>query len=310
MKTQIKCLAILVTIALVTISCSSEDDNGNTTTNSTIEVNFNENPRSGDLVTTITSNLSGELTYTITSQTIGSSFTLNNFGELRVANWQVFDYEVNPIIGATVSITNGSDTDNKIIAVNINDVDDIWSFLDDSRTSYESAAPGQWIKVTEAEYNDLANYLYDVTKSGATDAQYNINDPIFYDSAYYTYANNNGATIPEEHYVFAFKYICDDNNLTNTKVKLSTTSVSEGYSNLGGDVPSHDSGENYFVLKGNNTFTAEMSYLAVGADRFGYYNGTSGFSFKYGAFDVNELPYNWVGIALYQGLSTPRKQWD
>jgi len=48
--------------------------------------------------------------------------------------------------------------------------------------------------------------------------------------------------------------------------------------------------------------------MAASTERFGYFNGTAGFSFKYDSFDVNELPYNWSGIALYQELTKTTKQ--
>lgn len=300
-----------VLFLFVLCACSSEDNTDPPPSNSNIEVSIDENPSSGDLVTTINTNLSGDVNFTISSQSVSQAFTLDsNSGELRVAAWQVFDFETNPVITATISVTNGSDSENKIAIVTLNNIDDIWSFLNTSRENYENASNGEWIAITEAEYNDLANRLFDVSKCGATDSQYNRNDPISYDTPYYTYANDNGAVIEPDHYVFAFKYTCDKDNLTNTKVKLSDAGVSEGYSNIGGDVPMHDSGENYFVLKGNANPTTETSYMAVGAERFGYFNGTSGFNFKYGNFDVNELPYNWTGIALYQGLTTTLKQWD
>lgn len=303
---------IIITLLTIMVSCSSEDDSSNNPpSNSNIETSINENPSSGDLVTTITSNLSGDVSFSISSQSISQAFTLDSSsGELRVAAWQVFDFETNPVITATISVTNGTDSENKIVIVTLNNMDDIWSFLNTSRQMYENASTGQWIAVTASEYNDLANYLFDVSKCGATDSQYNRNDQIYYDNTFYTYANDNGATIEPQNYLFAFKYTCGEDNLTNTKVKLSSTSVSEGYSNIGGDVPTHNSGENYFVLKGNSTSTTETSYMAIGAERFGYFSGTSGFNFKYGTYDVNELPYNWTGIALYQGLTTTLKQWD
>lgn len=310
MKNLISFFIIIVLLTTI-VSCSSTDDSDNPSSNDTIEISINENPSSGHLVTTITTSLSGDVSYSLTSESISQAFTLDsNSGELRVAAWQVYDYEINPIITATVSVSNGTDSENKIIIVNLNNMDDIWFFLNSSRDNYANASAGDWIAITEGEYNHLANNLFDVTKCGSTDSQYNRNNQISYDSNYYTYANDNGATIAQQNYLFAFKYTCNRDNLTNTKVKLSSTSVSEGYTNIGGNVPMHNSGENYFVLKGNSSPTPETSYMAVSAERFGYFSGVSGFNFKYGDFDVNELPYNWTGIALYQGLTTTVKQWD
>lgn len=302
---------IIIAFLTIIVSCTSEDNNNNSPSNTTIEISVDENPSSGYLVTTIASHLSGDVSFSLTSESISQAFTLDsNSGELRVAAWQVYDYEVNPIITATVSASNGTDTENKIIIVNLNNTDDIWFFLNSSKDSYANASAGEWIAITEGEYNNLANNLFEVAKCGSTDSQYNRNDQISYDSNYYTYANDNGATIAGQSYLFAFKYTCNQDNLTNTKVKLSSTSVSEGYTDIGSNVPMHNSGENYFVLKGNSNPTSETSYMAVSAERFGYFSGTSGFNFKYGNFDVNELPYNWTGIALYQGLTTTTKQWD
>lgn len=309
MKISIKLIAVFYIFLLM--SCSSEDEtNAPSPSNNTIETSINEKPSSGDLVTTITSNLTGDLTFSLTSESISNAFTMDsNSGELRVAAWQVFDYEVNPIITATVNVSNGSEFENKVIAVNINNLDDIWLFLNTSRSSYENAANGQWIAITQSEYNDLANYLYDVNKCGSTDTQYNNSNQIYYDSAYYTYANNNGAVVESNNYIFALKYTCNKDNLTNTKVKISM-SVDEGYQNIGSNLPEHDSGENYFVIKGGTSSNSETMYMAVTAEGFGYFNGGSGLNFKYDLYDVNELPYNWAGIARYQGLTTSLKQWD
>jgi hypothetical protein len=309
MKFSIKLFAIFCTLFI--FSCSSDDEsNALPASNNTIETSINEKPSSGDVVTTITSNLTGDLTFSLTSESISNAFTMDsNSGELRVAAWQVFDYEVNPVITATVNISNGSEFENKAIAVNINNLDDIWLFLNTSRSNYENAANGQWIAITQSEYNDLANYLYDVNKCGSTDTQYNNNNQIYYDSDYYTYANNNGAVIESDNYLFAMKYTCNKDNLTNSKVKVSMT-VDEGYQNVGSNLPEHDSGENYFVIKGGTSSNAETMYMAVTAEGFGYFNSGSGLNFRYDLYDVNELPYSWAGIARYQGLSTTVKQWD
>ncbi|WP_370104299.1 cadherin repeat domain-containing protein, partial [Winogradskyella sp.] len=213
---------IIIAFLTIIVSCTSKDNNNDSPSNSTIEVSVDENPSSGYLVTTIASHLSGDVSFSLTSESISQAFTLDsNSGELRVAAWQVYDYEVNPIITATVSASNGTDTENKIIIVNLNNTDDIWFFLNSSRDGYANASAGEWIAITEGEYNNLANNLFEVAKCGSTDSQYNRNDQISYDSNYYTYANDNGATIAGQSYLFAFKYTCNQDNLTNTKVTYS-----------------------------------------------------------------------------------------
>ncbi|WP_223033893.1 cadherin repeat domain-containing protein [Hanstruepera marina] len=311
MKNQVKLVILFVLITVM--SCSNSDDSQNPPNNSdgsTVEIAFNENPRSGDLITIISTNLSGDVTFSLSSESVSNAFTLDsNSGELRVAAWQVFDFETNEVITATVAISNGTESSSKVVIVNLNNMDDIWSFLNDSRSAYESASNGQWVMITENEYNDLANYLYDVNKCGASNSQYYRSNSISYDSALYTYANDNNATVEPENYVFAFKYVTNANNQTNAKIKTST-SLQEGYQNVGSSLPQHSSGENYFVLKGANGKHPETTYMALAAEGIGYYNGISNHSFKYGNFDTNSLPYNWTGIAIYQGLSSSLKQWN
>lgn len=310
MKSKILLIVFLITSSILT-SCSKDEDAALPIVPITndVLVTIDEYPRSGHIISALTTNLTGEVSYSIISQSTNSALIIINT-DLTVGDWLAFDFETNPVITATVAATNGEQSETIDVIVTVNNVDDIWSFLGDaSKVAYENAADGQWIQVTAAEYNDLANYLSEVTKVGATDAHLNLNTTKYYDPSVYTYANDNGITVPASSYVFAFKYECDENAQANTKVKLSNTSVNDGFEDLGNAVPVHNNGVNYFVLKGSNTPTPNASYLGVRADNFGYYSGNTGYSFKYNSDDEAMLPYNWTGVALYQGLSTTLKQW-
>jgi len=286
-----------------------------TNTNSNIVVALDEYPTSGTIVTNLTSQLPGTVTYTLASESETGAFAINtSTGVVSVGNWLEYDYEQNPILLATVNASNGTDIETKNIKVNINDIDDIWAFLNTSRTAYENAAPNTWIKITQSEYSDLGNYLSNVNDAGTTNGQASATATVSYDSNLYTYANDNGITIPSGSYVFAFSYRVGTDAVTEGKVKMSSTNVSEGYQDLGGFLPSHNTGYNHFVIKGSNTPTTTESYLAVSSVYIAYRTGVSNYTFKYSDIgataDLNTLPYNWNGIAYYQGLSTTLKQWD
>jgi len=312
MNTKIKLSTLL--LAFILVSCSNEDDtSGEAPTNNTIEVSINEYPTSGDLVTTITSNLIGNLNFSITSQSVSQAMGIDSSsGEIRVLAWQEFDYETITEITLTVSITNGTDTEEKNVIVSIINVDDIWAFLNSSRNAYENAADGTWVMVTESEYNDLAYYMAEVTKSGATDSDLLNSANINANPGQALISNLNESTIPASSYVYAFKHYSWANNVSGTKVKLSTGTELGAYEALGEALPEHNAEYNHFVLKGNATPTTSVGYLAIYVNNSIGYKNISGSPYGWGSDgDTDFLTNGNVGaVFLYQGLSTTLKQWD
>src|SRR5690606_8331847 len=104
-----------------------------------------------------------------------------------------------------------------------------------------------------------------------------------------------------------------NNTATGIKVKQSSTNVNSGYSDLGGTFSSVTFGDNYYVLKGNNTALPDVGYLAIydpsGSD-IGSKGSVAGSQLIYSAGDTSSVS-NAVGnvICYYQGLSTTQKQW-
>lgn len=303
---------ILFTVILTILSCSSEDDSSNPPQNNTIEVSIDEYPTTGDIVTTVTSNLSGSLTYTITSQSIPNAFDISSSGELRVLAWQLFDFETTPVITVTADVTNDTETENKIIIVSINNIDDIAAFLTGSLSAYNNATAGEWVKILQSEYNDLANNLFQVTKSGQFDDIFNNSQTISTGGANYTVTNNNTPTMEEGSYLFAFRYYTSQNNTTGSNVKISETSYQSNFETVGSNLPMHDSGYNYFVLKGSNSPTSATAYLGIyESNTIGFKSVSGSNSYFFESGDVTDLTNNGSNRRyLYQGLSTTLKQWD
>lgn len=300
---------IIITLMTIMVSCSNEDSDSFIPSASDILQTIDENPTEGQSLGTVATNLTGTLLYSISSQTANGAFAINSTtGEIFVNDPLKFDYEINPLIQATISVTNSVDTATSSVLISLNNIDDIFSFLNTSQQAYINAQNGEWIQVTEDEYNLLATALYLVEKTSTSDEHYNTSESISYDSGYYTYSNNNGVDIAPLQYVFAIKYKGDDDNVTDAKVKISSNSVSEGFIDLGQTLPEHNAGDKYFVLKGNSQNFNSTSYLGI-SGRLAYVN-LADHNFKYRFGDSEDLTSDWTGIALYQGLTTTVKQWD
>ena len=317
-KTFKNILLISCLVALFFISCSSEDDSVIVTpTASDIQKTIDEHAVNGTPIGTIVTNMTGTLNYSITTQTVPNALSINsNTGEVTVSDYLKIDFETNPALGATVSVTNSTETSTAQVLVTLNDVDDIAAFLTDSKTAYHAASNGDWIKITVDEYVLLANSLNEVTKSGATDDQYNfgVYGSVNPTTTGITMANDNGVTMPENSYCFAFRYRVNVDETLTTKVKVSSTSAISGFIDLGSTLPTHDIGHNYFVLKGNKTPTSATGYLAIySKSSFQYEVIDEPTKYNYEFDDASELNTEGLttrAVIRYQGLSTTQKQWD
>lgn len=298
---------------LLHFSCSSEndDDNNQGAQNNDFTISVDEYPSSGTFLSEIVTDLSGDITFNITSQTSGQALIITN-GQLAVGDWLAFDYETYQTLIAVIEASNGTETETINVTVTINNVDDIWAFLSgDTRTAYEDASPGEWVWIRESEYNDLANYLMDTSKSGATDNQIFNGSSVQNVGGSRTFANANGNTMPSNDYFFAFKYYSWSSNAASNRVKLSETSAESSFSSVGEILPEHDDGYNHFVLKGVNTTTMSEAYVGLYASlSIGAKNDNSS-SYNYGGGNTASLDDTVSGmVLLQQGLSTSLKQWD
>jgi hypothetical protein len=228
----------------------------------------------------------------------------------------VYDFETNPTLAATISVTNSSDSATSMVNVTLNNVDDIASFLTASKTAYNSASTGEWIEITSDEYTALQTTLNNVSKVGTTESQYTFSSASTSSSGPWTLSNVSDATIPSGSFVFAFKYYAPTkSNISGNKVKQSITSHTSGYNDLGGVLPNHNGtdGNICFVLKGNNNSTTSLGYLAVfmsSSNRMGYHSSNQN-GYVYQPSDSSDLSGSSGRYTfLYQGLSTTQKQWD
>ena len=292
-------------------SCSSDDSDSNDPSDNVITINIAEYPSNGDLIATLDSNLEGNLNYTLTFVSVPDAIIFNG-NELRVGDWLAFDYETNENIFITVDVSNGSDTEIIEYKIAIQNVDDIWAFLNgSSRTAYENANDGDWIQISESEYNDLANYLANTTKSGASDNQIYNNTSVESSTGDRTIANNNDINIPSNSYLFAFKYYSWINNVSTSRIKLSQGDAGGSYQDVGNVLPEHNDEYNHFVLKGANNPTSSEGFIGMYAGGAVGAKDDNNSSYKWRNGNVDNLDNTASGsVYLFQGLSTTLKQWN
>ena len=119
---------ILLTTTLIVVSCSSDDSPSPTEiTSSAFTASLDENPTASQSLGTISATSDGgDITFAIASQTPSGALTINNAtGEISTADLSLYDYEANPQITATISLTTDGVTETVPATINLNDISDI-----------------------------------------------------------------------------------------------------------------------------------------------------------------------------------------
>ncbi len=127
MKNPLKLTTLLALVLLVSTFGCKKDDEINAKKQINVEdltIDLDENPTDGQTIGTVQTDGSGDLSFSITSQTPAGALSINpSTGELTVANATLFDFETNPVIAATISVVDGVNT--ATVTINLNDVAEI-----------------------------------------------------------------------------------------------------------------------------------------------------------------------------------------
>lgn len=133
-----------------------------------LEVAMDENPLAGQSVAMIDVDGEGTLSFSIVSQTPQGALNIDaNSGEVTVADVGLFDFEVNPVITATVSIDNSTTTIMSTVTVNLNDLDEI-SAQDLTITLDENPTDGQVVGTVQV--NGGGTLDFSITSQNPTGA--------------------------------------------------------------------------------------------------------------------------------------------
>jgi hypothetical protein len=193
------------------------------------------------------------------------------------------------------------------------------TYLLTSQQDYIVANDGDWIEITEAEYNNLATNLNNVSTAGLSDGVFESN-PGSLDSnggSGYTMCTQNTSDtnlrIKEDNYVFAFKYVSMvATTRTTDRVKISSsTTITDTFTDLGSTLASHSGiGVHYFVIKGNNTKNSGDGYLAIYSSNSTGKKTMAGYSNYYRSGNHSSMnAQETTSIYQYQALTTTEKQW-
>ena len=287
---------------------------------SSAEVSFAENPSAGFEIDRLSTRIPNGSNFRLALESHAKAFEVSSSGQVTVREPLLFDFERNPLITAFIDYDTSEGTEQFELRVFLENGDDLLHFLSDSKGAYQLANPGQWIKITEAEYEHLAENLSELYYCGSTKEQYElsfVDNPDGWQSGSYTVANNNGADIPAGGYVFAFRYDIIPNvskiDIDDTQLKISTEAVDRGYQDFTGPLPIHSLNDSFFLLKGNDTPLSTVGYLGLYKDTNVLVNSqfiTEEYYLGMGnVADLDQVIINQKALK-YQGLATTIKQWD
>ena len=122
---------LAATVLLVAIvSCKKEDIKPeNTVSVQNYTSTINENPTNGQSIGTVQATGNGTLSYSITTQTPTAALTINAAtGELTVTNATLFNFEINPVITATIEVNNSGTVKNLTATITLTDVNEIGEY--------------------------------------------------------------------------------------------------------------------------------------------------------------------------------------
>ena len=109
-----------VTINLANVSELSVED---------FSATIDENSTNGTSLGTVQATGDGTLSFSITSQTPTGALSIDaTSGELNVADETLFDFEMNPTITATIEVDNTVSTEDALITINLDNVNEIGDF--------------------------------------------------------------------------------------------------------------------------------------------------------------------------------------
>jgi hypothetical protein len=256
---------LFTAVLLFTTACKDDAPTPTIITANDLNTSIDENPASGAIISNFNATVSqGSITYAIVSQSVSGAIAIDaNTGTVSVADAWAFDYETNTSITGKIKITTADAIEKDVnFTITINDVDFIRNNLSTSQSTYDAASNGDWITVTEAEYNALATALSAVTRSGMPEDNFLISNTTLGWSNFGHVTSLSGTSVdnvPTGSYLFAFKFIRHESNTsTGSRVKLSETSETDGFENIGTALPDasgSSSSIHYYVLKGNSTAT-------------------------------------------------------
>ncbi len=211
--------------------------------------------------------------------------------------------------------------------------DKIVDSLTTSLTTYNAASNGQWVKITQTEYDTMSSNVTGTTKASANDSVFNLatSGTFFSSGSNIIGLNATGANcpaIPASNYMYGLK-IRTANAVSNVKVFTNNNTVTQpsSFTQVGSILPTTtaSSAVNYYVLKGVNSINATTAgtvalHIDGSPNMLGWGQNAGGYGVRYLYFPISgcnvnintivnaNLNLGTTSLAI-QCLTTATKQW-
>lgn len=153
-------------------------------------VAIDENPTDGQVIGTMQGNGNGTLSYSITSQSPMGAMAIDaGTGELTVIDPNLFDYEANPVITATILVDDGAETATATATINLNDIDEVAAQNTDL-TIDENPANGDVIGALQASGSNLTYTITFQNPAGAFNINQNTGELSVADETLFDFETN------------------------------------------------------------------------------------------------------------------------
>ena len=179
-------------------------------------------------------------------------------------------------------------------------------------TAYNEAATGNWVKVTQTQYNNVVANVSGASKKGNSDSDVNKRDVA---TSYSTYWQSFGASgtpsfqIDNGEYVIAMITEAWNQSGGNSQLGYTTTFNGSSITNIGGTAsPTTGGGRDYFVRKAPTDAATETRYpvlkMSVSPNAV---NGWSGYNSSNNGASWTASPNG--AVAKIQIVTTSTKSW-
>ena len=197
-----------------------------------------------------------------------------------------------------------------------------------NQAAYRALAFGSYLKITAAEFTTLTTNLSGVTKASTSDTVYTAigsstnlaTGNLFVTNIIDLSGSLYNPPIPANNYVFAVKFYY---NSVLSDIRIFANNSTSSYTNfqqIGRSLPTTTAGQNYYVLKGASSVTANANgNLAVWASEivyFGYKQSVNGSGIRYlqtaaptSGLTLNTVFFGKGGSLGIQALTTGTRQW-
>ncbi len=160
--------AFICTIIIYTSGCADDEQIPVEIQIADLSTTINENPVNGFVLGTITASANrGELSYKLDNQTPAGAMAIDPVtGEVSVEDATLFNFEVNPVITATASVSAEGVSETASVTINLTNIAETVTANAFTATIDENPTDGQLLGTVSATSDAGATLTYSLTTSG------------------------------------------------------------------------------------------------------------------------------------------------